>query len=44
MTDQGGAYVKSTFDFDDIVFKPITKATALAEDLLSLFNSLIRLA
>lgn len=36
MTDQGGAYVKSTFDFDDIVFKPITKATALAED-LSLF-------
>lgn len=36
MTDQGGAYVKSTFDFDDIVFKPISEDTALADD-LSLF-------
>lgn len=36
MTDQAGAYVKSTFDLDGIVFRPISQDTALADD-LSLF-------
>ena len=33
MTGQAGAYVKSTFDLDGVVFKPIVEDTVLADDL-----------
>ena len=33
MTGNGGAYIKSLFDLDDICFKPIRETTQLAPDL-----------